>query len=82
MIPFRGCRPTRSIWRMSSRVTSSLPNNPPWTTKKRLRPCGERMTSPLFCGGFVALMSVDNGTSHAFMRRVLSAFIINATHMW
>ena len=57
-----GC-PARLILRMSSRVTSSLLNRPPCTTKYRLRPSGERMTSLMEpAGGFVAQTSVASGT--------------------
>ena len=77
-----GCRPIRSILRISSRVTSSLLNNPPWTTKNRLRPCGERIASPFCWGGFVALRSVANGTSHTSVRQGEPLVRNNLTHRW
>lgn len=59
-----GCRPIRSILRMSSSVTPSLLNSPPCTTKYRLRPSGDKMA--FFAdatGGWVAETRVDKGTA-------------------
>lgn len=58
-----GCLPTRLILRISSSVTSSLLNNPPWTTKNRLRPSGDKIALSFVKEGSDAETSVASGTS-------------------
>lgn len=53
---------------MSSNVTPSLEKSPPWTTKNRFRPAGERIGAGLVLvlgGGRVGEMSVARGTVKA-----------------
>jgi hypothetical protein len=49
--------------RTSSRVTPSLLNSPPWTTKYLLSPSGDSIVVVLvLVGAFVAFTSVASGT--------------------
>jgi hypothetical protein len=57
-----GCKPRRGNFRISSRVTPSLLNNPPWVTKYLFIPFGERIALLDDAGGFVALIIVASGT--------------------
>ena len=65
-----GCLPTRGSFRISSSVTSSLLKRPPCTTKKRLRPSGDRIAPSLALGGFVGLTSVASGTDGNISRQL------------
>ena len=60
-----GCWPILSIFLISSNVTPSLLNKPPWTTKYRFVPSGPMITVLSRgdgTGGFVAEIKVASGT--------------------
>lgn len=60
-----GCWPILSIFLISSNVTPSLLNRPPWTTKYRFAPSGPIITALSRgdgTGGLVAVIKVASGT--------------------